>query len=124
MKTNMKTNMHLTSAVLMTVLAVCIAAGSATARSSGSDTGTTTSAAKGADLSTGSIEEGAPQARQKRFEDCMSIWEPATHMTKQQWRRTCNNAFGCHDGVSENCGAAKQCQGQRQRQTTVRTFTH
>jgi hypothetical protein len=21
--------------------------------------------------------------------DCMAIWEPATHMTKQQWRRTC-----------------------------------
>ena len=26
---------------------------------------------------------------EQRMADCMAIWEPATHMTKQQWRRTC-----------------------------------
>jgi len=41
-------------------------------------------------LTTGSIKTPAQQ-RQKRFEDCMAIWEPATHMSKREWRRTCKS---------------------------------
>jgi hypothetical protein len=26
----------------------------------------------------------------KTLEDCMAVWEPATHMTKEQWRRVCS----------------------------------
>jgi hypothetical protein len=38
-------------------------------------------------ITTGSVYV-EPTADQ-RMADCMAIWEPATHMTKQQWRRTC-----------------------------------
>jgi hypothetical protein len=41
-------------------------------------------------LTTGSIKTPAQQ-RHKRFEDCMAIWEPATHMSKREWRRTCKS---------------------------------
>jgi hypothetical protein len=44
-------------------------------------------------LATGSVLTPA-QRRKKRFDDCMAIWEPATHMTKRAWRRTCNNQLG------------------------------
>jgi hypothetical protein len=36
---------------------------------------------------TGSIYREPTDAQ--RMADCMAIWEPRTHMTKQQWRRTC-----------------------------------
>jgi len=26
--------------------------------------------------------------------DCMGLWEPATHMTKQEWQRTCQRVQG------------------------------
>lgn len=26
--------------------------------------------------------------------DCMAMWEPATHMTRQDWRRTCRRTLG------------------------------
>lgn len=41
-------------------------------------------------VTTGSIR-GPTESREKRLEDCMAIWEPATHMTKKQWQRTCVN---------------------------------
>lgn len=25
--------------------------------------------------------------------ECMAIWEPATHMTKEEWRRTCRRTL-------------------------------
>jgi hypothetical protein len=28
-----------------------------------------------------------------RMEDCMAVWEPATHMTKAEWRRTCKDTL-------------------------------
>ena len=31
--------------------------------------------------------------KQKRFEDCVAIWDKGTHMTKEQWRRTCKNSL-------------------------------
>jgi hypothetical protein len=42
-------------------------------------------------LTTGSISQSPAEKRERRFEDCMNIWEPATHMTKRQWRRTCKS---------------------------------
>ncbi len=42
-------------------------------------------------LSTGSIDLTPAAKRKRQFDDCMAIWEPATHMTKREWRRTCNN---------------------------------
>ncbi len=43
------------------------------------------------DLTTGTISVTPAEKRKRRFDDCMSIWEPATHMTKREWRRTCKN---------------------------------
>jgi Skp family chaperone for outer membrane proteins len=40
------------------------------------------------DLTTGTIS--SPKTREQKLQDCMAIWEPATHMTKAQWKRTCN----------------------------------
>jgi hypothetical protein len=40
------------------------------------------------DLTTGTLS--APKTREQKLQDCMAIWEPATHMTKAQWKRTCN----------------------------------
>ncbi len=82
-----------TAAVL---LAVLLLAGPVAAEQS-ADTSAQTSepapdySAEDADgLTTGSIMTPA-ERRKKQIEDCMAIWEPATHMTKKQWRRTCNN---------------------------------
>ena len=38
-------------------------------------------------LSTGSVQPGKTDA--ERMRECMAIWDSGTHMTKQQWRRSC-----------------------------------
>ncbi len=30
---------------------------------------------------------------EQRMTDCMAIWDKGTHMTKQQWRRTCKTTL-------------------------------
>ena len=30
---------------------------------------------------------------EQRMADCMAIWEPRTHMTKKEWRRTCKTTL-------------------------------
>jgi hypothetical protein len=42
-------------------------------------------------LDTGSVALAPAEDRKKRFNDCMAIWDRATHMTKREWRRTCNS---------------------------------
>ncbi len=42
-------------------------------------------------MTTGSV--GVQDSTEKRIADCMAIWEPRTHMTKQQWRRTCKRSL-------------------------------
>ena len=45
-----------------------------------------------ATTTTGSINlDPSPEQRMK---DCMAIWDRGTHMTKQQWRRTCKTTLG------------------------------
>jgi hypothetical protein len=39
-------------------------------------------------LTTGTVVR--PNTREQKLKDCMAIWEPATHMSKEQWKRTCN----------------------------------
>ena len=39
-------------------------------------------------LTTGTVAR--PNTREQKLKDCMAIWEPATHMSKEAWRRTCN----------------------------------
>jgi hypothetical protein len=40
---------------------------------------------------TGSVTPDPQEELKKRLEDCMSAWDRKTHMTKQQWRRTCKH---------------------------------
>jgi hypothetical protein len=40
-------------------------------------------------LTTGTVTP-TPRTREQKLKDCMAIWEPATHMSKEQWKRTCN----------------------------------
>ena len=48
--------------------------------------------APSATTTTGSINlDPSPEQRMK---DCMAIWDRGTHMTKQQWRRTCKTTLG------------------------------
>ena len=42
-------------------------------------------------VTTGTINLDPTPAQ--RMADCMAIWEPRTHMTKQQWRRTCKTTL-------------------------------
>lgn len=31
--------------------------------------------------------------KQKRLDDCIAIWDKGTHMTRDQWKRTCKNSL-------------------------------
>jgi hypothetical protein len=42
-------------------------------------------------VTTGSINLDPTPAQ--RMADCMAIWEPRTHMTKSEWRRTCKTTL-------------------------------
>jgi hypothetical protein len=48
-------------------------------------------------LSPGSPSETAPSTPGgggKSLSDCMGFWEPATHMTKREWRAACQRTLG------------------------------
>ena len=41
-------------------------------------------------------DPNSPEAKadkQKRLDDCIAIWDKGTHMTKEQWKRTCKNSL-------------------------------
>ncbi len=40
---------------------------------------------------TGSVD--VEPSLEKRMQDCMAIWDKGTHMTKDQWRRTCKTTL-------------------------------
>ena len=42
-------------------------------------------------VTTGSVNLDPTPAQ--RMADCMAIWEPRTHMTKNEWRRTCKTTL-------------------------------
>ena len=77
------------SALLIAALAI---AGPVHARSGTTSTDSGQDAAADS-LTTGSITTDLAAKRKKQFDDCMAIWEPATHMTKQQWQRTCRSSL-------------------------------
>jgi hypothetical protein len=84
----MQRTQHAPTLALIAALATSLVAGPVHARSSEQST----AAPKSDELTTGSVD-AARDKKKKRFEDCMEIWEPATHMTKRQWRRTCTNMY-------------------------------
>jgi hypothetical protein len=81
-----KTSMiAIAGALLISATALADPGTSATANNAA---GTTPSAT----TTTGSINlDPSPEQRMK---DCMAIWDRGTHMTKQQWRRTCKTTLG------------------------------
>ena len=44
-----------------------------------------------ANVTTGSIVN--EPTFDQRMQDCMAIWDKGTHMTKQQWRRSCKTTL-------------------------------
>jgi hypothetical protein len=36
----------------------------------------------------------APGGGGKTLNDCMGFWEPATHMSKQEWKAACQRTLG------------------------------
>lgn len=42
-------------------------------------------------VTTGSIDVDPPF--EQRMKDCMAIWDKGTHMTKDQWRRSCKTTL-------------------------------
>jgi hypothetical protein len=73
---------------LIAALAATLVAGPVNARSPESQADAQTP--KADDLSTGTID-ATPRTKEQRLKDCMAIWEPATHMSKRAWRRTCKS---------------------------------
>jgi hypothetical protein len=50
--------------------------------------------AKAADapaVTTGSVD--VEPSFEQRMQECMAIWEPRTHMTKSEWRRSCKTTL-------------------------------
>jgi hypothetical protein len=45
------------------------------------------------------------QGRQETFGDCMGYWEPATHMSKSEWRQACRCTLNGTDLVPPRSGA-------------------
>jgi hypothetical protein len=84
-----KTSMiAIAGALLVSATALADPGTSATANNPADTTPSTATAT----TTTGSINlDPSPEQRMK---DCMAIWDPGTHMTKQQWRRTCKTTLG------------------------------
>ena len=77
----------LASALLVSASALADAGTSAAANNPAGATPSTATT-----TTTGSINlDPTPEQRMK---DCMAIWDPGTHMTKKQWRRTCKTTLG------------------------------
>ena len=53
---------------------------------SAKDRGSPSSAATN---STEAVASGDMTKKQRDFKDCMESWDKGTHMTKKEWRRTC-----------------------------------
>jgi hypothetical protein len=85
--------LHARIAPLTALIAALLLAAPVHARSDAQGAGAdaAASATETDGLTTGTIGVTPGEKRKKQFEDCMAIWEPATHMTKRQWRRTCNS---------------------------------
>jgi hypothetical protein len=90
MQKNARPYLALLSAALIAVLAASPVA----AATSAAKTDSKPQTAETEPMTTGSVSSnafGPQESRKKKLEDCMAIWEPATHMSKREWRRTCNS---------------------------------
>ena len=76
--------------LLAAALAVPLLAAPTLARSDVADKGAAAKTSAPSET-TGSVAPDAKVEEQKRLDDCMAAWDRKTHMTKQQWRRTCKH---------------------------------
>ena len=81
---------NVSTIVLAAVLATALGPVEAAARTR--DAAAAAAATQGTDKPAPDSAE-AKAYKQKRFEDCVAIWDKGTHMTKEQWRRTCKNSL-------------------------------
>jgi len=77
-------------AALCAAVAACLLATAVVADPAATPS-TTTDATKPSGMTTGSVN--VEESSKKQLADCMAIWEPRTHMTRQQWRRTCKSSL-------------------------------
>ena len=76
---------------LALVLAAVVSAHEAAAR-----TRNAAAAAAATEADPNKPDPNSPEAkgdRQKRLDDCIAIWDKGTHMTREQWKRTCKNSL-------------------------------
>jgi hypothetical protein len=74
-------------AIILALLASPSSAGPAAPAGSTAATGTSAAADLPPPATTSSI--AGSDSKAKQLADCMAVWEPRTHMTKAQWKRTC-----------------------------------
>jgi hypothetical protein len=80
-------------ALLAAALIAALAASPVAAATSAAKTDGKAQTAETEPMTTGSVSSsalGPQESRKKKLEDCMAIWDRGTHMTKTEWRRTCN----------------------------------
>jgi len=76
--------------VIITFLSLVLNAGGVLAQAGTPTPGASSPAAAPATPKTPAADDKAAKARAKEnIADCMRLWDAATHMTKQQWARTC-----------------------------------
>jgi hypothetical protein len=81
-------------ALLGAAIAACLLATPVFAEPAATDAITTDAAKPDVDetgVTTGSVN--VEDSAKKRMDDCMAIWEPRTHMSKAEWRRTCKSSL-------------------------------
>jgi hypothetical protein len=83
---NLRNHPRALSLLLAAALAAPLLAGPVLARSDQQDKGAAPASSAPSET-TGSVKE----EEQKRLDDCMAAWDRKTHMSKQQWRRTCKH---------------------------------
>lgn len=47
------------------------------------------------------VPQSVEQAPKRSLADCMKLWERATHMTKQEWRATCQRSIKAAEDASK-----------------------
>jgi hypothetical protein len=76
--------------VVIAFLSLVLSAGAVLAQAGTSTPGASSPAAAPASPKSPAGDNKSAKARAKEnIADCMRLWDAATHMTKQQWARTC-----------------------------------
>lgn len=86
-------DMKYLNALSISLLAGLLLAAPASANSPKMPAGTEAAVADQDGISTGSIDGEGRRSKEQRYQDCMAAWDKGTHMTKEQWSRTCRTSL-------------------------------